>query len=221
MPRFLQHKNRLTIWSQKNLGFVGGINIALKALLEVDSLNSEYIVLMNNDTIATKGWLSKMKCVLDNNKNIAIAGPVSSVEGSVHDWKRIFQKINFNYDPNFESWDAMRREMYLSENLTGQFCEALDNLKPPLIKMIAFFASLIRVSVIKEIGILDERFGLGLCDDRDYCKRVYDAGYSCAVALDSYVEHNHSTTFKAEFKTFELRRLHENNIQQFKDKHNL
>lgn len=221
MPYFLNHQNRLSIWSQKNLGFIKGINNSIRSLIDIDETDAEYIVLQNNDTIVTKGWLDKMKKVLDENPKIAAVGPVSSVQGSVHCWKRLLKSINFNYDPRFGQWDTDKRAEYLSQNLEGRFCEALTNLKPPLVKMVAFFASVIRVSVIKEIGILDELFGLGLCDDRDYCKRIYDAGYECAIALDSYVHHDHHVTFKAEIPTFKIGVMHEENIKLFKTKHGL
>jgi len=221
MPYFLRHKNRLSIWSQKNLGFVGGINLALDSLMNVYKTESEYIVLQNNDTIVTNEWLTPMTKILDEDPKIAAVGPVSSVQESVHCWKRLCQNVGFKYDPCFGMWDAKTRAKYLKENLNGRSCEALENLKPPKIKMVAFFAAVIRKSVFKEIGVLDDSYGIGLCDDRDYCHRLYNAGYKCAVALDSYVEHNHNTTFKASFKSFQVSEIYENNLKRFKEKHKL
>jgi len=222
MPYFLKHKNRLNIWSQKNLGFVGGINTALDSLINVYKTESEYIVLQNNDTIVTHNWLSAMIDVFKKgDSKIAAVGPVSSVEGSVHCWKRLCENIGFKCDPKFEMWDSTTRANYLRTNLKGIHCEAIENLKPPEVKMVAFFAAVIKKSIIKEIGFLDDSFGIGLCDDRDYCQRLYNAGYSCSIALDSYVEHNHSTTFKAAFKKFQVSEIYENNLKRFKEKHKL
>lgn len=221
MPYFCKHKKRLSLWIQKNLGFVGGINAGLDNLMNVQKIKSKYIVLQNNDTIVTKGWLSSMSKILEDHPNIAAVGPVSSVEKSVHCFKRLCEENNLRCDPSFYLMNREDRSEYLKSNFKNMFCEAIENLKPPKVKMIAFFSSIIRRSVFEEVGILDDNYGVGLCDDRDYCQRLYDVGYTCAVALDSYVEHNHSTTFKSTFKPFQIEKIYKDNLNKFKEKHKL
>jgi GT2 family glycosyltransferase len=57
----------------------------------------------------------------------------------------------------------------------------------------------------RDRGLLDERFGLGLFEDDDYCERVRQAEYHVACAEDVYIHHHHSATFgllsKAEYDT--------------------
>ncbi len=45
------------------------------------------------------------------------------------------------------------------------------------------------------IGGLDERFGIGLCDDDDLAERARRAGFELAVARDLFVHHFGSRTF--------------------------
>ena len=42
----------------------------------------------------------------------------------------------------------------------------------------AFYCVLIKTNVILNIGLLDERFEVGECEDIDYCIRLQDAGYT-------------------------------------------
>lgn len=54
--------------------------------------------------------------------------------------------------------------------------------------------------VFKKVGYLDERYGMGLYDD-DYCQRIVDNEMKLLLALDVYVWHLASTTFKKMYST--------------------
>jgi GT2 family glycosyltransferase len=53
----------------------------------------------------------------------------------------------------------------------------------------AFFAVKIPYSVYSKVGNLDESFGAGGGEDRDYCIRCYQAGFELRYALNSYILH--------------------------------
>jgi len=46
------------------------------------------------------------------------------------------------------------------------------------------------------VGNFDERFGLGLCEDNDFCLRVRKAGYRLVCAGDTFIHHYQSATFR-------------------------
>ena len=75
------------IFNKDNLGFAKANNIGIK-----DS-NGHYIVLLNNDTIVTKGWISGLIRNLESDDKIGIVGPVTNNISNE-------AKIKVNYDLN-------------------------------------------------------------------------------------------------------------------------
>lgn len=73
------------IHTGRNLGWMGGINEGLKHVDE----NSEYVILMNDDTHILPhhyDWIEKMKVVFDNDPTVGAVGPSSNV---VAGWQNI------------------------------------------------------------------------------------------------------------------------------------
>ena len=56
-------------------------------------------------------------------------------------------------------------------------------------KFLVGFCMLIKGAAFQSVGGLDERFGIGGCDDLDYSIRLRDAGYGLRVVRDSFVFH--------------------------------
>jgi len=74
--------------------------------------------------------------------------------------------------------------------------------------VVTFFFVMIKRELIDNIGVLDERFGLGGQDDADYSIRARKAGYSVGIARDTFVYHYGSASF---------RNILKNNIQDSKN----
>lgn len=70
----------------------------------------------------------------------------------------------------------------------------------------------------ERIGYLDERYGLGLYEDDDYCQRIVSAGLKLYIALDVYVWHLASTTFKSIYSDNKIMNLMIENQKIFEDK---
>lgn len=58
------------------------------------------------------------------------------------------------------------------------------------------FALALRKSVVREIGLLDERFGIGNFEDWDYSLRISEAGYRMVLCEDVWLHHALHQTFK-------------------------
>jgi len=54
----------------KNLGFAGGCNFGVK------KARGDYVVLLNNDTVVDKGWLSELVKAISKDKSIGVVGSV-------------------------------------------------------------------------------------------------------------------------------------------------
>jgi GT2 family glycosyltransferase len=54
----------------------------------------------------------------------------------------------------------------------------------------------IRKEVIEKIGTLDEKFGIGMFEDDDYCMRTLQVGYTLVVTEECFIYHKGSVSFK-------------------------
>ncbi len=64
--------NNLFIENVKNYGFAAGNNIGIKAAIDK---NSQYVLLINNDTYVKSDFLEKLESVFKNNQNVAAVSP--------------------------------------------------------------------------------------------------------------------------------------------------
>ncbi len=160
------------ISNSENRGFPAAVNQGLQVA------TGSQILLLNNDTILTTGWLRRLLDALLSDSRIGLVGPVSnSVSGP--------QQVPVDYR-DLSSLDGFAWEW--GRQHAGQQSD-LDRL--------VGFCLLIRRKVIDKIGLLDEQFGIGNFEDDDYCRRAREAGYRTVVAMDSFVHHFGSRTFAA------------------------
>ena len=156
--------------NEENLGFAAGNNRGLAAA------DGELLVILNNDTYVTPGWLVDLTRHLRKDPNLGLVGPVTNNIGNE-------AKIDIQYADMQEMQDAARA--YTSSRAG----ERLD------LPVVAFFCVAMPRTVYEKVGGLDERFGLGFFEDDDYCQRVRKAGLRVAVAEDVFVHHHLSASF--------------------------
>jgi GT2 family glycosyltransferase/tetratricopeptide (TPR) repeat protein len=174
-----------------NRGFPAAANQGIRAS------RGRQVLLLNNDTLATTGWLCRLLAALESDPKIGLVGPVSNcVSGE--------QQIPIAYD-DLSGLDGFAWEH--GQRHHGQYQET-DRL--------VGFCLLIRREVIDRIGLLDEQFGIGNFEDDDYCRRAAAAGYRAVVARDAFVHHFGGASFKASGVDFAG--LLERNRQLFDEK---
>lgn len=162
-----------------NLGFAAGNNRGIQAA------TGDYVVLLNNDTIVTPGWLEGMIACAEEDPAIGIVGPMS----------------NYVSGPQQVS-DVSYQDLPALYEYARSFHERYRGRRIPLDRIVGF-CMLIKRAVISRIGSLDERFGIGNFEDDDYCLRAKHAGLRLVVAADVFIHHFGGRTFIGEGIDFE------------------
>ncbi len=162
------------IQNKENLGFPKAVNQGIIAA------SGKYVLLLNNDTIVTKGWLKRMVDIAESDKNIGMVGPLSNAVSGV----QIDKEASYKTIEEMHQYAANKKE----EN-KEKFFE---------FPRLAFLCTLIKRELIEKIGGLDERFTPGNFEDDDFSLRTQLAGYKTIVAQDVFIHHFGSVSFKAE-----------------------
>jgi GT2 family glycosyltransferase/Tfp pilus assembly protein PilF len=176
-PEFLKtwqarHSNCTVIRNESNRGFAAGNNQGLAIA------RGKHLLLLNNDTVVTAGWLDAMLAVFQRHPGTGVVGPVSNcVSGPQQVREAVYQNL-----PEMHAFAGR----YTQAN-AGQSIEAVRAVG---------FCLLVAQEVVNQIGGLDERFGSGNFEDDDFCIRAQLAGFRIRVARDSFVHHVGSQTFK-------------------------
>lgn len=171
---------------KENRGWVGGCLAGYEALAP----ETRWVVLLNNDTVVSVGWLTRMIRALESNPDWGIMGCVSAGGGGWQDMGRLQGRgwIVKDIVPPATPDDLDQVAQQLAARYQGQVREA---------PMVSFFAVVLRRRMLEEIGFLDSRFGLGLGDDDDLCRRARYHGWRVGLALEVLIWHWRRTTFKA------------------------
>jgi polysaccharide pyruvyl transferase CsaB len=163
--------NLAVVLNEKNWGFAAGNNIGLR------QARGDYLVLLNNDTVVTRGWLSTLIRHLHADPKLGLIGPVTNEVGN-----EAKVEIGYSSPEDMPAWAAT-------------FVRKNDGLTRP-IPMLAMFCLAMRRDVFERVGELDERFGIGMFEDDDYCRRVREAGLELKCADDCFVHHAGRASFK-------------------------
>lgn len=164
------HPDRIVILNPDNKGFAAGNNQGLAAA------SGDYLVVLNNDTVVTAGWIKGLIRHLRDNKEIGIIGPITNNIGNE-------AKVSTRYG-RIEDMPAEAAQMTRAR--MGEWFE---------INTLAFFCVMFPRSTYEQIGGLCEEYGLGFFEDDDYCRRVQRSGMRAACAEDVFVHHHLSASF--------------------------
>lgn len=153
-----------------NLGFAKGCNQGIEAA------QGRYILLLNNDTVVTSGWLSGLlECFSDS--NTGIVGPMTNNISGIQKWPwTTYQSLE-----GLDRFAAEFRQKYRYRRIPS--------------RRVVGFCMLFDRGLVDKIGMLDEQFGSGNFEDDDFCLRAALEGYNNLIAGDIWIHHVGSATF--------------------------
>ncbi len=166
-----QHERVLVVANRTNRGFAAGNNQGMALA------TGRQVLLLNNDTVVTPGWLGNMLRVLREHPQTGVVGPRSNrVLGR--------QQVDGGGYTSLDELPAFAAAW--AEKHAGE---------SRLANRVVGFCLLARREVIETVGGLDEQFGSGNFEDDDFCIRAHLAGFETRIADDSFVHHVGSATF--------------------------
>ncbi len=174
-PAFLREwveagPGRHIVLNADNRGFAAANNQGLALA------SGDYLVMLNNDTHVTPGWVSTLIQHFHRMPALGMLGPVTNNIGNE-------ARIEILYD-------GMPQMLEAAADYTARHVGQLTPLRTA-----AFFCVMMPRRVYETVGELDEAFGIGMFEDDDYCRRVEQAGWTIACADDVFIHHHLSASF--------------------------
>ena len=170
-----------------NIGYTRAVNFG------VQQATAEFTVVMNPDVLVCYLWLEKLMEALNSCPNHAMVGPLSNAAS--------FQSVPRVFD---------ERGNLAVNDLPGDFrlvdmCRLVEEKSGydfPSATFINGFLMLFRRSAYDAVGGFDEEnFPIGYGEENDFSMRLLDAGYSLAIADNTYAYHFKTTGFTKESRT--------------------
>lgn len=166
-------------------GYCRSANVGLRAA------SGEFVLLLNSDAILPSRGLYKLGRAMQSSGDVAVVGPLSNAASSqsIPEIKNGENQTAINALPNGVDLEML-----------DSWCEETSAEQPyPRVPLIHGFCQLIRISVLKEVGLFDEvSFPHGYGEENDFCFRVGNAGYDMLIAADTYVFHRKSASYSDE-----------------------
>lgn len=186
-------KNVKLILNEMNKGYAGGNNDGLRVAA------GDCIVLLNNDTLVSPGWLDSLLSPLEKDRSIGMICPITNSAGN--EQTVLLPSLN---EQNYVEVAGR----YTKRNAGHLF----DTEK------LGFYCVAMRREVLEKVGLLDERFGLGMFEDDDYCMRVRNQGYRLVINEGCFIYHKGSLSFK-KLESKEYQQIFERNRDYYQRKH--
>ncbi|MBC7320847.1 methyltransferase domain-containing protein, partial [bacterium] len=158
-----------------NVGFAMGNNIGMKLA------KGDYIVILNNDTVVTQGWLARLIACAKTDPSIGIVGPRSNYVAGIQLVKDV------PYGNDMTAMQEFARQWSLENS--GRYEETVR---------VIGFCMLVKREVIERIGGFDPLYENGNFEDDDFCIRAIRAGFKIKIAHDVFIHHFGSKTFASE-----------------------
>lgn len=153
-------ENTIFIRNDKNLGFAGGNNIGIKTVLQH---NPQYLLLLNNDTVVKKDFLTRLVETAESHSNVGI----------------VCGKIYWFDEPDtlwFDGGEIDRNTCITTHYNYNKKDTHMDNQQTREISFATGCMWLVPSETIQTVGMMDEDYFL-YSEDDDYCCRITDAGY--------------------------------------------
>ena len=161
---------------KRNLGFAIANNVGIRIALNA---GADYVLLLNNDTIVDKKFLTELVKIAQNNSRIGILG---SKQYFYDDKKRIWYaggKLNMLFT---------HKSIGVRKLDSGQYERTEET------DFVIGACMLVRKSVFESIGLLPREYFLGW-EDIDFCIAAKKNKYTCMFVPSSIIWHKVSASY--------------------------
>lgn len=180
------------ICSDKNRGYAGNCNFGAK------NACGKYLIFLNADTKVTNNWIDNMVCHLKNTK-IGIVGNLQlrwggefdgAIDSAGSEWSQMHRSFLHIGGRIYKG--VMLAKPYYPHNAPS------DILKTSEKQMVTGCCVAIRKELFYEIGMYDENYLIGYCEDADMCMTLQEKGYKIIFEPSSVIFHrkHHSKSLK-------------------------
>lgn len=187
--RIISEEKCTILYQEENIGFAGANNVGIKYAMQ---FNPSYILILNNDTVVTKGFLKPMVDALKQDESIGIAtGKIYYFDDKKTIW---FGGSYYDHGLCENKIDGIRKP---------------DDERYNIAKDIPFATGclwLIPTKVIETVGLMSEEYFL-YYEDADYCERVKRKGYRIRYEPASVIYHKESRSTKKGSATYQYYNL--------------
>ncbi|MDR1453260.1 MAG: glycosyltransferase [Candidatus Margulisbacteria bacterium] len=174
-----KHKQIILLAQKKNQGFLRAVNHGMR-------YSKNDVVLLNNDTLVTAGWLRKLRAAAYSRVNIASASALSN-NSTITTVPGYFQHGQI---PDFFTLDEM-----------AAFVEKHSLKLYPEIPTAMGFCLYIKRAALRTVGYYDEIFDRGLCEENDWSLRARAAGWTHVMDDTTYIWHKGRGSLGKKLKT--------------------
>ncbi|MGD0143265.1 MAG: glycosyltransferase family 2 protein, partial [Rhizomicrobium sp.] len=165
----------------ENIGYTRSANRGIYAS------EADWVVLLNSDTIVTRGWLEGMLECAASHPNTACVGPVSNAA--------TYQSVPEVHDVNGK-WCVNELPAKVELEEVSNFIRTNSLKAFPSVPLLNGFCTLIKREIFVDLGGFNEAaFPAGYGEENDLCARVTKAGYRLSLADHVYVYHHKSASF--------------------------
>lgn len=165
----------ILINNNENIGFTGGNNVGIRYAM---ANGTDYLWLLNNDTVVERDCLSKIICLAESCDRIGMVSPM----------------IHFAENPDHIQFGGSYTD---GRHLNPLYPKILTEISAEYQtgKFVCLWgtALLIKRSVVETIGYLDEAF-FAYWEDTEYSLRVLKCGFQNRVCNIAKVFHKHQVT---------------------------
>jgi GT2 family glycosyltransferase len=190
------HPNIIPIFSEDNEVFVIPNNRMMMMYPQDD------VVLLNNDTEVTQGWLVNLWRAAYSSKKIGIAGSkILYPDGRLQEFGS--ELYPDGTGRNIGKYDDPGKPEYQGVHKVGY---------------VSGCAMYIKRSTIEIIGVFDEAFHPCYCEDSDFCYTAWEQDLETVVTSDSVIYHHEGATSGTD-TTSGFKAYQEVNMEKFLSKH--
>ncbi len=173
--RLTRFKQAIYLASPGNIGFAAGNNLGLKRALHD---GADLIVLINNDTVVPKDLVKNILASPITEEKVGVVGGLiyfaKGFEFKAHYRAADLGKVIW-YAGGHHDWNNVyASHVGVDEVDHGQYDKVSDT------DFVTGCLFIVRASVLKEVGLFDERYCLYF-EDSDLCARIKKAGYRLVV----------------------------------------